>query len=142
MKTVTLKDVSNMAMVSGNENHITKIIHEGMVKEWCGIGWIEEGEPSQEDWENIPFVEGHSEKPLERWILDALEEYRVWHKQALPSSNKYQPRVFVDLENGKTIARRPFKNRDHWSVRCVGVGRLVNPRRNEFGNIVFSLDYS
>jgi len=28
-------------MVEGGESRITKIIHQGRVKEWVGIGWID-----------------------------------------------------------------------------------------------------
>jgi hypothetical protein len=79
---------------------------------------------------------------LERWILDALTEYEAWFRQASPSA-RYQPRVFaVEFDGAKAIARRPFKHKGHWSVRCCGVARLVNPHRNEHGQIVFDMDYS
>lgn len=35
------KDVTTLAMVEGGESRITKIIHQGRVKEWVGIGWID-----------------------------------------------------------------------------------------------------
>lgn len=79
-------------------------------------------------------------KPLEQWILDALTEYEAWFRQASPSA-KYQPKVFAKFGGTHPIARRPFRHRGHWSVRCHGVARLVLPQRDADGNIYFQLDY-
>lgn len=56
MKTVHAREVSNIKMVSGNEKKYTKIIHNGIVKEWVGIGWIPLNEATQEDNEKYPTV--------------------------------------------------------------------------------------
>lgn len=41
-KTVSLKEVSTLSMVAGNEKRFTKIVHSGTVKEWVGFGWVSE----------------------------------------------------------------------------------------------------
>lgn len=56
MKTVHVREVSNIKMVSGNEKKYTKIIHNGVVKEWVGIGWIPLNDATQEDEEKYPVV--------------------------------------------------------------------------------------
>jgi hypothetical protein len=139
MKALTLRDVSTTAMVAGNEKRFHTIIHDGMVKEWVGFGWITERTATADDLRSLPSVMG--EKPFEQWLLDALREYEEWFRKASPSA-EYQPRVFASFGGGKAVARRPFKLRGHWSVRCCGVARLVNPHRNEYGQIVFDTDYS
>ena len=38
--TVSFRTVSNVAMVAGGEDLVRRVIHDGVVKEWVGIGWI------------------------------------------------------------------------------------------------------
>lgn len=45
LHTVSVHEISTLRMTAGNEKHLTKIIHEGKLKEWVGIGWVEETEP-------------------------------------------------------------------------------------------------
>lgn len=40
MKTIRAEDLSNFAMVAGKEKRIRKVIQDGILKEWVGIGWI------------------------------------------------------------------------------------------------------
>jgi len=41
MKKIPFSAVSTLKMVSGNEKKYSKVIHDGVLKEWVGIGWIE-----------------------------------------------------------------------------------------------------
>lgn len=41
MKTVRRSELGNLRMAAGNEKKYSKIIIDGAVKEWVGIGWIE-----------------------------------------------------------------------------------------------------
>lgn len=54
--TVKTKDLSNIAMVNGNEGKITAVIRNGILKEWVGIGWIELRVASEHDKEQYPTV--------------------------------------------------------------------------------------
>jgi len=40
MKTIPVSKVSNIRMAAGGEKRITKLIDDGVLKEWVGIGWI------------------------------------------------------------------------------------------------------
>jgi hypothetical protein len=50
------KDVTNRAMVAGNEKHISIIIESGIVKEWVGIGWIDLRPATKTDRKTFPEV--------------------------------------------------------------------------------------
>ncbi len=39
LKTVKYSEVSTVAMVAGGENKLTKVVHNGDLKEWVGFGW-------------------------------------------------------------------------------------------------------
>lgn len=56
MKTVKYNQVSNRAMVAGNEKKIGFIIHNGVVKQWVGIGWVELREATADDKKKYPKV--------------------------------------------------------------------------------------
>ena len=43
-------------MVAGNERKYRKVILDGRVKEWVGIGWIDLGVPSDADRLLLPEV--------------------------------------------------------------------------------------
>lgn len=45
IRTVSVHETSSLRMAAGNEKHLTKVIEEGKLKEWVGIGWVEETEP-------------------------------------------------------------------------------------------------
>lgn len=57
-KPVSFHDVSTIAMVEGKEKTISKIIHDGAIKEWVGIGWITIGHAEPRDYLKIPEVKG------------------------------------------------------------------------------------
>ena len=57
MKTVTTRECSKIAMVNGNELRSDTVIHDGVVKEWVGIGWIARRDPpTPEELEELPHV--------------------------------------------------------------------------------------
>lgn len=56
MNTVTFQEVSTMAMTSGGEKRISKVIHEGDLKQWVGIGWVVERKATAEDKKRYPLV--------------------------------------------------------------------------------------
>jgi hypothetical protein len=41
MTRIKRKDVSTIAMVEGGETRISKVVVDGRVMEWVGIGWID-----------------------------------------------------------------------------------------------------
>jgi hypothetical protein len=48
MKTVKLSELETLRMVTGNEKKYSKVIVDGQVKEWVGIGWIDiDDEPDE-----------------------------------------------------------------------------------------------
>lgn len=55
-KTVTLRDVSTIAMVNRNELKITHVIDEGILKQWVGIGWIDLRKATKKDRAVYPIV--------------------------------------------------------------------------------------
>lgn len=61
-KPVSFRDVSTIAMVAGNESKITKIIHDGDIKEWVGIGWVTLGRAEPRDYIKIPQVADNKTK--------------------------------------------------------------------------------
>jgi hypothetical protein len=42
-KCIHARECSSVAMVAGNEKRFTKIVDDGIVKQWVGIGWVSEG---------------------------------------------------------------------------------------------------
>lgn len=55
-KPLKRSQVTNIAMTTGGEKRISKVILDGVVKEWVGIGWIDLREASAEDYLKIPEV--------------------------------------------------------------------------------------
>lgn len=55
-KTVDISELSNARMAGGNEKKYTKVIMNGVLKEWVAIGWIDIGVPTDEDRETYPEV--------------------------------------------------------------------------------------
>lgn len=49
MKTIPVSEVSNIKMARSNEKKYSVIIHNGVVKEWVAIGWIELRKATDED---------------------------------------------------------------------------------------------
>lgn len=46
MKTVKRSMLQNIRMTTGGEKRIKKVILDGTVREWVGIGWIDCGVPT------------------------------------------------------------------------------------------------
>ena len=57
MTQIPAKELTNMAMVNGNEAFYKVVIDTGMIKEWVGIGWIEIRKANPADYKRIPEVE-------------------------------------------------------------------------------------
>lgn len=55
-QTVKRRDLGNIAMVAGNEKRIQAVILDGTVRRWVGIGWVDEGKPTQRQLKTIPTV--------------------------------------------------------------------------------------
>lgn len=55
-KTIPASECSIAKMVGVNEHKFTKVIHNGVVKQWVGIGWVSEGEPTKAQKETLPQV--------------------------------------------------------------------------------------
>jgi hypothetical protein len=56
MKTISARKVTRMAMVAGGEKRISKIVYNGRLWEWVGIGWIDRGQSSPADRRKYPVV--------------------------------------------------------------------------------------
>lgn len=56
MKTISAKELNNLAMINGNENKYRIVVDNNIVKEWVGIGWIELHKATKEDKELYPTV--------------------------------------------------------------------------------------
>lgn len=54
---VKRSELTNLRMVAGNERKYDKVIIDGRVKEWVGIGWIDLGMPSDADRLLLPEVD-------------------------------------------------------------------------------------
>ena len=44
-------------MVAGNEKKYQRVIQNGIVKNWVGFGWVNEGEATNMDYKRYPKVE-------------------------------------------------------------------------------------
>ena len=55
-KTVSYKDVSKIAMTTGKEKEISKVIHNKTLCEWVGIGWVDLRPATKEDYKKYPTV--------------------------------------------------------------------------------------
>ena len=53
---VKRRELQNLRMGAGNERKYRKVIIDGRVKEWVGIGWIDLGVPSDADQLLLPEV--------------------------------------------------------------------------------------
>lgn len=58
MKTVKRSLLSNIRMTTGGEKKIKKVILDGTVREWVGIGWIDCGAPTLQQKLNLRGVVG------------------------------------------------------------------------------------
>lgn len=48
--------LSNVRMVADSAKKISRVIHDGQLKEWVGIGWIDLREPTENDRKKYPTV--------------------------------------------------------------------------------------
>lgn len=55
-KTVKRCELSSLAMATGNEKRISRIILDGTVRNWIGFGWLDEGKPTTEQKRTLPVV--------------------------------------------------------------------------------------
>jgi hypothetical protein len=55
--TIPAKELTNRAMVKGNEHLYSIVIDNGILKEWVAIGWLEVREATPEDFKKYPVVE-------------------------------------------------------------------------------------
>lgn len=53
---VSYEDVSTLKMTSGNEKKISKVILNGNIEEWVGIGWVTLQEAEENDYYLYPEV--------------------------------------------------------------------------------------
>ena len=53
-KPIDVSQCATIRMVAGNEKRFSKIIHEGAVKQWVGIGWVTERHAEATDYLKIP----------------------------------------------------------------------------------------
>ncbi len=56
MVTVEPEELSTMKMSCGGPELYELVIDGGVLKRWVGIGWMDEGEPTEEQWETLPQV--------------------------------------------------------------------------------------
>jgi len=56
VKTVHIKNLSTIAMTTGGEKKYTKVIHNGILKEWVGIGWVDIRKATARDRATYPTV--------------------------------------------------------------------------------------
>jgi hypothetical protein len=50
-------ELSNLRMTAGNEKKYDKVVIDGKVKEWVGIGWVTLRDASDKDRTRYPVVE-------------------------------------------------------------------------------------
>ena len=55
-KPISYREVSNIAMTTGKEKTLSKVIHKGILKEWVGIGWVDLRTANKDDFEKYPEV--------------------------------------------------------------------------------------
>lgn len=55
-KTIKRSKLSNLSMVASGEKSISKVIIDGTVKQWAGVGWVNEGKPTKHQTETLPHV--------------------------------------------------------------------------------------
>jgi hypothetical protein len=55
-KPIKRSELSNIKMVVGNEDRISKVILDGNVRQWVGIGWVDEGPATAADKLKYPRV--------------------------------------------------------------------------------------
>lgn len=56
MKTVKRSELGRLRMTAGNERKYNKVIVDGIVREWVGIGWLVLDKATEEDRQNYPTM--------------------------------------------------------------------------------------
>ena len=56
MEIVKMSELSVIRMVAGNEKKYSRVIQNGIVKNWVGFGWVDEGEANGGDYTRYPLV--------------------------------------------------------------------------------------
>ncbi len=54
---VKASELSKLKMTAGNENSYSKVVQDGRLLQWVGIGWIDLEAAAEEDYANYPEVE-------------------------------------------------------------------------------------
>jgi hypothetical protein len=54
---VFVRELSREKMIDGNEKFFTKVIDNGMIKDWVGIGWVADVPAKEEDYCKYPEVQ-------------------------------------------------------------------------------------
>jgi hypothetical protein len=54
---VKASELSTLKMTAGNEDRYSKVIQDGRLLQWVGIGWIDLRTATEEDYSNYPEVE-------------------------------------------------------------------------------------
>ncbi len=57
-KTVDASEVTSLRMAAGNEKKYSKVILNGHLREWVGIGWIDTGPATTSQLRRYPHVVG------------------------------------------------------------------------------------
>lgn len=53
---INITDLRTISMVTKNGKKYQTVIHAGIIKDWVGIGWIELGKPTKEDFKKYPIA--------------------------------------------------------------------------------------
>jgi hypothetical protein len=61
MKTVSYRDIATAVVAAGRGKRLNHVIHNGFLKQWVGIGWIEIRLATPADYEKYPQVEEMSQ---------------------------------------------------------------------------------
>ena len=56
VKIVSRSELSTSRMIGGNEKQFTSVIMDGKVNHWVGFGWVDEGEPNEDQKLTLPIV--------------------------------------------------------------------------------------
>ena len=54
---VKASELSTLKMTAGNEDRYSKVIHDGRLLQWVGIGWIDLRAATEKDYSNYSEVE-------------------------------------------------------------------------------------
>lgn len=54
MSVIPLSELTTLRMVAGGEKTHDTVVVDGVRKHWVGIGWVDEGPATKEDYETLP----------------------------------------------------------------------------------------